>query len=242
MPPCPMAIPSSTPMVLNSKGTPPAFRISSFAIRAVLLQVEVAGDDVDVAVGDADEGLLEVLVLDAHRAEEAAVRRTLEALLDPVAAHVGCCRGKAGRSQSDRRRPRRPERSLHRPLPPGRPRRRPVILLRCRRPSSTTPSCASAPRWRCARRAASTSPASAPPRCSCRSSTAPAAPRCSSPAARSASCITAARSPSRAGGWRRARARSRRRCARPTRRLASTPPRPRCWGASTISRAWPGTW
>ena len=33
MPPCPMAMPSSTPMVLNSKGTPPALRISSLAIR-----------------------------------------------------------------------------------------------------------------------------------------------------------------------------------------------------------------
>ena len=30
MPPCPMAIPSSTPMVLNSKGTPPEARIASF--------------------------------------------------------------------------------------------------------------------------------------------------------------------------------------------------------------------
>ncbi len=33
IPPCPIAIPSSTPMVLNSKGTPPAFRISSLATR-----------------------------------------------------------------------------------------------------------------------------------------------------------------------------------------------------------------
>ena len=33
MPPWPMAMPSSTPMVLNSKGTPPALRISSLAMR-----------------------------------------------------------------------------------------------------------------------------------------------------------------------------------------------------------------
>ncbi len=33
MPPCPMAMPSSTPMVLNSKGTPPAARTASFTTR-----------------------------------------------------------------------------------------------------------------------------------------------------------------------------------------------------------------
>ena len=33
IPACPMAIPSSTPMVLNSKGTPPASRMASRTIR-----------------------------------------------------------------------------------------------------------------------------------------------------------------------------------------------------------------
>jgi hypothetical protein len=56
---------------------------------ADLLEVGVAGDDVDVAVDDRDERLAEVaLVLDhAGRAQERPVGRFLEAALDDVGTH-----------------------------------------------------------------------------------------------------------------------------------------------------------
>ena len=66
-----------------------AARLADLVLRdpAVLLEEEVARDDVDVAVRDPDEGLLEVRVGEAGRAEEASVGGPLEPLLDRVAAH-----------------------------------------------------------------------------------------------------------------------------------------------------------
>src|SRR5262249_50089866 len=54
-----------------------------------LLQVDVAGDDVDVGVADRDERLVEVgLVADlAGGAQQAAVRRAVESTLDRVGTH-----------------------------------------------------------------------------------------------------------------------------------------------------------
>ena len=95
MPAWPMAMPSSTPMVLNSKGTPPALRISSLAIWPYSGQVEVAGDDVDLAVADADERLVEVRVHETGGAQQAAVGGPLVPLLDDVASHGA--RGTPGR-------------------------------------------------------------------------------------------------------------------------------------------------
>ena len=49
MPAWPMAMPSSTPMVLNTNGTPPAAAHRRVHELADDVQVDVAGDDVDVA-------------------------------------------------------------------------------------------------------------------------------------------------------------------------------------------------
>ena len=85
-------MPSSTAIVLNSKGTPPASRIASLTISPDLLQVDVAGHDVDVGVGDGDERLVEVLLAADHaRApEQSPVGRSLETLLDLVGTHGLC--------------------------------------------------------------------------------------------------------------------------------------------------------
>ena len=104
MPSCPMAMPSSTPMVLNSKGTAPAARTASLTSRRIL-EVGVAGDDVDVRVADGDERLIEVAALPdlAGGAQETAVGRAFESAFDRVRSHrVG------------------PEGGKKRPLPVGR--------------------------------------------------------------------------------------------------------------------------
>ena len=76
-----MAMPSSTPMVLNSNGTPPAARIASLTTAPELLEVDVAGDDVDVRVADRDERLVEVRRVPdlAGGAQQRPVRGALEA-------------------------------------------------------------------------------------------------------------------------------------------------------------------
>ena len=89
MPTWPMAIPSSTPMVWNMNGTPPAARTASRTTSPKTLQVHVAGDDVGVGVGDGDERLVPVVFAtdDAGGAQQRPVRRALEAFLDHVGAH-----------------------------------------------------------------------------------------------------------------------------------------------------------
>ena len=88
MPAWPMAMPSSTPIVLNTNGTPPAARTHSLTKLPDLVQVDVAGNDVDVAVADGDERLVQVALADARGAEQAAVRGAGVALFDRVGTHA----------------------------------------------------------------------------------------------------------------------------------------------------------
>ena len=87
MPSWPMAMPSSTPMVLNSKGTAARFADGLLDQAAEALEVGVAGHDVDVGVHDGDERLAHVGVGHPHRLEQAAVRSALDSRLDPVRSH-----------------------------------------------------------------------------------------------------------------------------------------------------------
>jgi hypothetical protein len=66
-----MAMPSSTPIVLNSKGTPPA------------------RDDVHVGVDDGDEGPVEVVGFTDHAgsSKQRPVGGALEPLLDDITTH-----------------------------------------------------------------------------------------------------------------------------------------------------------
>ena len=102
IPAWPIAMPSSTPIVLNRNGTPPAARTHSLTKLPDRLQVDVAGDDVDVAVADGDERLVPVPLADAGGPEQAAVGGAGVAALDGVGAHGG-----RGRFGGHRRRPRR---------------------------------------------------------------------------------------------------------------------------------------
>ena len=85
MPSWPMAMPSSTAMVLNSLATPPAASISRATSLAEVLEVDVAGDELGERVGDGDDGLAEVAVLHAGGAPQAA-----------GAGHVAAVGGGAG--------------------------------------------------------------------------------------------------------------------------------------------------
>ncbi len=87
MPKWPIAMPSSTPMVLNMNGTPPASRIACAHHLAEGLQVHVTGHDVDVGIGDGDERLVHVGVGDAGRLEQGAMGRALNAALDCIRTH-----------------------------------------------------------------------------------------------------------------------------------------------------------
>jgi len=51
------------------------------------LQADVAGHDVGVGIGDADERLVELLAGDAARVQQRPGRRPLYALSDSIAAH-----------------------------------------------------------------------------------------------------------------------------------------------------------
>ncbi len=88
MPAWPMAMPSSTPMVLKTNGTPPACADALLDELADLVEMDVAGDDVDVAVADGDERLAEIVVGHAGGAEQAAVRSAGIAQFDNVGAHI----------------------------------------------------------------------------------------------------------------------------------------------------------
>ncbi len=88
-------MPSSTPMVLNSNGTPPAVAHALFDDFAEVLQVDVAWNQVDIRVADTDERPIEIrLTFDrAGRAQQAAVRCFGKAFGDGIAAasrSVGC--------------------------------------------------------------------------------------------------------------------------------------------------------
>ena len=87
MPAWPMAMPSSTPMVLKTNGTPPACADALLDELADLVQVDVAGNDVDVAVADGDERLAEIVVPHAGGAEQAAVGGPGVAQFDSVRSH-----------------------------------------------------------------------------------------------------------------------------------------------------------
>lgn len=54
---------------------------------AELIEVNMAGDDVDVAVGNGDKRLAKIFFLHACRAQQAAMRRPLHAFLDRIGAH-----------------------------------------------------------------------------------------------------------------------------------------------------------
>ena len=87
IPAWPMAIPSSTPIVLNRNGMPPAAAHAFLDIIADRLEVDVPRDDVDVAVADRDEGLVPVALAHAGGAEQAAVGGAGVAPLDHVGTH-----------------------------------------------------------------------------------------------------------------------------------------------------------
>ena len=72
MPPWPMAMPSSTAIVLNSRPTPPASATASATRPPRSLQVHVAGHELGEAVGDGDDRLAEVVVGHAGGAPEGA--------------------------------------------------------------------------------------------------------------------------------------------------------------------------
>ena len=71
MPSVPMVTPSLTEMVLNSMGVPPAARMPCLDLHRQVALVEVAGHRLDPLRGDADDGLGEVLVGEAHGLEHA---------------------------------------------------------------------------------------------------------------------------------------------------------------------------
>ena len=70
MPPWPIAMPSSTAIVLNSRGIAPASRIAARHHVAHLAQMHVTGDELGEAVGHRDDGLAEVAARYAGRPEQ----------------------------------------------------------------------------------------------------------------------------------------------------------------------------
>ncbi len=82
MPSVPIEMPSVTVMVPNICGMPPAARSGRVGGVGERLEARVAGVERRVAVGEADEGLLEVLVLVADGAQHRAVGRARVALGD----------------------------------------------------------------------------------------------------------------------------------------------------------------
>ena len=82
MPPCPIAMPSSTAIVLNSRGIAPAARTASATTRPTSGQVHVAGHELGEAVGDRDDRLAEVLAGYPGRAQQRARSRHVPAVRD----------------------------------------------------------------------------------------------------------------------------------------------------------------
>ena len=85
MPSWPMAMPSVTVMVVNSRGVPRACLTPSFTAWAWRVERDVAGRGLVPAGGDADEGLVDLGLAKAHGVEVAAVRRPLRPLGDVAA-------------------------------------------------------------------------------------------------------------------------------------------------------------
>ena len=85
MPSWPMAMPSSTAMVLNSLATPPAASISRATSWPEILQMHVARHELGEGIGDRDDRLAEIAVLHAGGAPQAA-----------RAGHVAAVGGGAG--------------------------------------------------------------------------------------------------------------------------------------------------
>ena len=85
MPSVPIVTPSLMAIVLNSIGVPPAARTPSFTLIGELAQVVVARHRLDPGVGDADDGLLQILVGESDSLEHGARRSAVPALRDGVA-------------------------------------------------------------------------------------------------------------------------------------------------------------
>ena len=83
-----MAIPSHTPMVVASKGVPPAMRTPCFNSISDLIQVIMAGNDVVSRRDNGDEWALDLLIGQTVSLQKASVRGTRKAFLDRVASHL----------------------------------------------------------------------------------------------------------------------------------------------------------
>ena len=70
IPPWPMAMPSSTAIVWNSRAMPPASRTAPATSSPMLLEVHVPGHELRVGVGDRDQRLAEVGVGETGGAPE----------------------------------------------------------------------------------------------------------------------------------------------------------------------------
>ena len=75
IPSVPMVMPSEIEMVLNSMGVPPAARMPAFTCAASSRRWIVARADLDPGVGDADDGLPQVVVGKADGLEHRTRRR-----------------------------------------------------------------------------------------------------------------------------------------------------------------------
>ena len=88
MPSWPMAMPSVTVMVVNSRGVPPASFDALLHRLRLAAQGDVAGRGLVPAGGDADEGLVDLLLGQAHGVVVGAVRRAGRPLGDVAAGQA----------------------------------------------------------------------------------------------------------------------------------------------------------
>ena len=91
MPPWPIAMPSSTAMVLNSRGMPPAALIASDTMRPDRLQMGVAGDELGEAVGHRDDRLADVAAGDAGGPQQGAGAGHVPAVGDGPGTQRSAC-------------------------------------------------------------------------------------------------------------------------------------------------------
>ena len=80
IPSWPIAMPSPTAIVANSRGVPPAAAHAGLHVLRQPAEVDVAGHRLVAGVADGDDRLREVIVGQAHRVEVRAVGRALGAL------------------------------------------------------------------------------------------------------------------------------------------------------------------
>ena len=106
IPSVPIEMPSLTVMVPKICGMPPAWLHCRFGPAREHVEAGVARRDGAVRVGDADDGLAEVVVAETDRAEHGPVGRALHALGDGAASefvgHEGMY-GESGRAVGGRR-------------------------------------------------------------------------------------------------------------------------------------------